>query len=466
MDKAQLVFVPTPGMGHLISAVELAKLLLSRDYRLSITVLILDIPLLNSKLHNYIESLQDSSFALSNRLRFVELPKDDSELSNFLSFFERQKPSVKEAVLKLTQAESNADSPRLVGFVLDMFCTPMMDLADEFGIPSYIFFASGAAFLGLMLYVQKIHDEENFNPIEFKDSDTELIVPSLVNPFPTRILPSPILNKERFGQLLVLARKFRQAKGIIVNTFLELESRAIESFKVPPLYHVGPILDVKSDGRNTHPEIMQWLDDQPAGSVVFLCFGSMGSFSEDQLKEIAYALENSGHRFLWSIRRPPPPDKLASPTDYEDPREVLPEGFLERTVAVGKVIGWAPQVAVLAHPAIGGFVSHCGWNSVLESLWFGVPIATWPMYAEQQFNAFEMVVELGLAVEIDMGYRKESGLIVNSDKIERAIRNLMENNDEKRKKVKEMREKSKMALIDGGSSFISLGDFIKAAMEG
>ncbi|KAG8646119.1 anthocyanidin 3-O-glucosyltransferase 2-like [Manihot esculenta] len=466
MDKAQLVFVPTPGMGHLISAVELAKLLLSRDYRLSITVLIIDIPLLNSKLHNYLESLQDSSFVLSNRLRFIELPKDDPELSNFHSFFERQKPSVKEVVLKLTQAESNADSPRLVGFVLDMFCTPMMDLADEFGIPSYIFFASGAAFLELMLYVQKIHDDENFNPIEFKDSHTELIVPSLVNPFPTRILPSPILNKERFGQLLVLARKFRQAKGIIVNTFLELESSAIESFKVPPLYHVGPILEVKSDGTNTHPEIMQWRDDQPAGSVVFLCFGSMGSFSKDQLKEIAYALENSGHRFLWSIRRPPPPDKIASPTDYEDPREVLPEGFLERTVAVGKVIGWAPQVAVLAHPAIGGFVSHCGWNSVLESLWFGVPIATWPMYAEQQFNAFEMVVELGLAVEIDMGYRKESGLIVNSDKIERAIRNLMENSDEKRKKVTEMREKSKTALIDGGSSFISLGDFIKDAMEG
>ncbi|KAF2319836.1 hypothetical protein GH714_019529 [Hevea brasiliensis] len=198
---------------------------------------------------------------------------------------------------------------------------------------------------------------------------------------------------------------------------------------------------------------MQWLDDQPVASVVFLCFGSMGSFGEDQLKEIACALEHSGHRFLWSVRRPPPPGKQAFPTDYEDPQEVLPEGFLERTAAVGKVIGWAPQVAILAHPAIGGFVSHCGWNSVLESIWFGVPIATWPIYAEQQFNAFEMVIELGLAVEIKMDYSKESGMIVNCDEIERGIRCLMENDSEKRKKVKEMSEKSRMALIEGGSSY-------------
>ncbi|KAF2293812.1 hypothetical protein GH714_004971 [Hevea brasiliensis] len=465
MEKAQLVFVPSPGIGHLVSAVEVAKLLLTRQHQLSITVLILNHSFFDSKIHNYVESQRASSSPISNRLGFIDLPKDETEIFNLSSFIERQKPHVKEAVLKIIQSESGVESAQLAGFVIDMFCTSMIDVANEFGVSSYIFYTSGAAFLGFMLYVQKIHDEEKFDPIEFKDSNTELLVPSLVNPFPSGVMPSALLSGEWLPPLLDSTRRFGEAKGIIVNTFLELESHAIESLKMSAVYPVGPILDVGSDGRNTHREIMQWLDDQPPSSVVFLCFGSHGSFDEDQVKEIAYALEHSGQRFLWSLRRPPPPGLQASPSDYEDPQQVLPEGFLDRTVGIGKVMGWAPQVAVLAHPAIGGFVSHCGWNSILESIWFGVPIATWPMYAEQQFNAFEMVMELGLAVEIKMDYRKHSGVIVNCDEIEGGINCLMKHDSKQRKKVKEMSEKSRMALMEGGSSCSWLESLIKDVMN-
>ncbi|KAL0444559.1 UNVERIFIED_CONTAM: UDP-glycosyltransferase 71E1 [Sesamum latifolium] len=97
---------------------------------------------------------------------------------------------------------------------------------------------------------------------------------------------------------------------------------------------------------------MGWLDRQPDSSVVFLCFGTHGCLEGDQVKEIAVALENSGHRFLWSLRKPPPKEKVAFPGEYENSEEVLPEGFLERTAEIGKVIGWAPQMAVLSHPAV------------------------------------------------------------------------------------------------------------------
>ncbi|OAY44944.1 anthocyanidin 3-O-glucosyltransferase 2-like [Manihot esculenta] len=462
MEKSQLVLVPWAGMGHIVPAVELSKILLTRDHRLSITVFILNPSFINSKpIDNYIESLQSSS----NRVRFIVLPRYETESFNFTSFFEIQKSHVKEAVLKITHSESAADSPppRLAGFIIDMFCSPMMDVANDFNVPSYSFYTTSAAFIGLMLYVQKIHDqdEEKFDPTELINSNTELPISSFKNSFPAKLMPSLILSKEWLPPFIENARRYGEAKGILVNTFSELESYAIESLKTPPVYPVGPILDVESAGSKGDDEILKWLDDQHPSSVVFLCFGSMGSFSEDQVKEIAYALEHSGHRFLWVLRRPPPPGQLASPTDYEDPRDILPEGFLDRTAGIGKVTGWAPQMAVLAHRAVGGFVSHCGWNSILESIWFGVPIATWPIYSEQHLNAFEMVIELGLAVDIKMDYNTQNGIIVNSNEIERGIRCLMEHDSDKRKKVKEMSEKSRKALMDGGSSYLWLDRFIK-----
>ncbi|KAI4308613.1 hypothetical protein L6164_031669 [Bauhinia variegata] len=151
--------------------------------------------------------------------------------------------------------------------------------------------------------------------------------------------------------------------------------------------------------------------------------------------------------------------------DYPDFKQVLPEGFFERTDKIGKVIGWAPQIQILAHQAIGGFVSHCGWNSTLESIYFGVPIATWPLYAEQQANAFELVTELGLGVEICMDYRVGSKDILSAEKIAKAINDLMEENSETRKKVKEMSDKSRRTLVEGGCSYSSLGRLIDDIMS-
>ncbi|KAL6976035.1 hydroquinone glucosyltransferase [Sarracenia purpurea var. burkii] len=254
----------------------------------------------------------------------------------------------------------------------------------------------------------------------------------------------------------------------MINTFEELEFHAVNTLsgddKIPPLYPVGPVLNLdggSNEARNHQSEeIMRWLDNQPLSSVVFLCFGSMGTFDEVQVKELATALESSSNPFLWALRRPPP-------KDYEDPNEILPEGFLERTAEIGKVIGWAPQVAVLFHPAVGGFVSHCGWNSTLESLWCGVPVATWPMYAEQQGNAFQMVKEFGLAVEITLDYRKnlmmEGNIIVTAAEIEGGIRRLMNEDTSTgiKKKVKEMSQKSRIAVVKGGSSYNSMRRFIE-----
>ncbi|KAI8558697.1 hypothetical protein RHMOL_Rhmol04G0116900 [Rhododendron molle] len=481
----ELVFIPAPGMGHLVSTVEMAKQLIGRDHRLSITVLIMKTPYDKLKVISTTQSLLLK--AAEDRLKFVHLAQDDgaavaelrSERPGYFmwEFVNMNKQHVRDHVTKMMN--STGSSP-LAGFVVDMFCTPMMDVVAEFGLPTYAFFTSSCAFLGFLLHLDSLTGDRNQDVTELKDSDAELEVPVFVNPVPAKLLPSIVLHKEGGSSFMLgVAKRLRETKGIMVNTFEELESYAVKRLEdndmVPPIYPVGPVLHLVKDENEEEEEviqIMRWLDDQPLSSVVFLCFGSMGSFDGEQVREIAQALEQSKQRFLWSVRQPPPKGKVEMPSEYQDLNQVLPEGFLERTTEIGKVIGWAPQVAVLSHKAVGGFVSHCGWNSTLESLWCGVPVATWPIYAEQQMNAFQLIRELGLAVDIKFDYRRDMRYdstkpkLVTADEIENGIKKLMENGDKSstegiKQKVKKMSEKSKIAIKEGGSSYNSIQHFIE-----
>ncbi|KAK4713870.1 hypothetical protein R3W88_019777 [Solanum pinnatisectum] len=468
--KAELVFIPSAGAGHLISAVEIAKLILNRDERLCISILIMKLPM-DFGIQSYLESLSSIP-----RLQFVDISVDEKTIAGFMSnketffmnFIQSHKPKVKDFLNNSIFSRSNS---RLAGFVLDMFCTPMIDVANEFCVPSYIFLTSSAAFLALCFHFESLKKEHHIDTSKYKHSNEELIIPGFKNPYPAKFLPTMATDQGVMHTMFFdLVTRFKEMKGIMVNTFADLEPLPLQCLSVPRIYPVGPVVNFKEGGhgRNSQSEtesIIKWLDDQPESSVVFLCFGSMGSFDIEQINEIAIALECSGHRFLWSLRRPPPKGQIGLPSNYEKVEEVLPEGFIERTNRVGKVIGWAPQVAVLSHRAVGGFVSHCGWNSVLESLYFGVPVATWPLFAEQQMNAFALVKELGVGVEIRIDYFKdfegkyEHVDIVSAKEIESGIRQLMANGDDNeiRKKAKEMQEKSNAAMKEGGSSYASLG---------
>ncbi|KAL4590550.1 hypothetical protein LXL04_003482 [Taraxacum kok-saghyz] len=467
MTNSELVFIPSPGAGHLPPTVEFAKLLLHRDQRLSVTIIVMKL--------SFVAKQYDTEIPTAiPRLRYIDIPCDESTMAlispnTFLSaFIDHNKPHVRNIIRSITES----DSVRLAAIVLDMFCAPMADIANEFQAPTYIYYTSGASVLGLQFDLQAKRDNENHDVTELKGTELQLSIPSFVNPVPAKVLLDVLLDKEGGSKMFLdLAKRFRESKGILINTFQELESHGIEyllssNADIPPVFPVGPILNQKNtpnDGKTE--EIMTWLNDQPDSSVVFLCFGSMGSFGEKQVKEIAVALERSGQRFLWSLRRPPPKGKIEYPKEYENYEEILPEGFLERTSSVGKVIGWAPQMAVLSHPSVGGFVSHCGWNSTLESIWCGVPLAAWPLYAEQQLNAFQLVVELGMAAEIRMDYRSSMRpgsveMMVTAEEIEGGIRKLM-SDGEMRKKVKEMKEKSRFAVAKGGSSHSAIGRFIE-----
>ncbi|KAG8474452.1 hypothetical protein CXB51_033794 [Gossypium anomalum] len=478
MDKYEVVFISTPLIGNLVPTVEFAHHLTRHDPRFSATILIITV---HERIivNLYTQSLATAASHSQSHVNFIHLPtvqpptpdQYQSSLGYTSLFIDKHKPHVKHAISTLASITSVA------ALFVDMFTTSMIDVAQDLGIPCYLFFASPASFLGFMLHLPALATQlaadfvdSHSGLIAPKDSAIELIIPTFSKPLPPSVLPSSVLKRNEDGYFWYLehARRYTETMGIVVNTFLELEPHAIASLSIsglPPVYPVGPILNHTGasqwhpDGAQLHDSIMEWLDQQPPSSVVFLCFGSMGSLKGPQLREIAIGLERSGYRFLWSVREPPK-GKLDLPGEYTNVEAVLPAGFLDRTAGLGLVCGWVQQVRVLSHQAIGGFVSHCGWNSILESVWHGVPIATWPVYAEQQMNAFELVKELGLGVEIRLDYREGSDLVV-AEELERGLRRLMDGEDEVKAKVREMKSKSRMVLMENGSSCKSLASLIQ-----
>ncbi|XP_057442279.1 UDP-glycosyltransferase 71K2-like [Lotus japonicus] len=454
--KTELIFIPSPGIGHLTSTLEFAQLLIKSDNNLSITVLTIKLPTIPFS-NSYIRSV----LASQPRIQLIDLlevepPPQKQPLGPpayyMWSYMESLKPHVKVTMQNILSTNPNP----VVGLVLDFFCVSMIDVGNELGIPSYLFFTTNVGFLSFMLSLQKRQIEDVFS-----HSDHELLILGFSNLVPSSVLPDAACNKDGgYFAYYKLAERFRETKGIIVNTFSELEQDAIDALSdghTPPIYVVGPLIDFKGPSNPNlnqaqHNSLLKWLDEQPPCSVVFLCFGSRGSFDSSQTREIALGLQRSGVRFLWALR---------SPTTTDNEEKTLPEGFLEWMEGSrrGMLCEWAPQVEVLAHKAIGGFVSHCGWNSILESLWFGVPILTWPIYAEQQLNAFRMVREWGLAVELRMDYRKGSALVI-AEEIEKGLKHLMDRDNIVHKKVQEVKEMARKAVLNGGSSFLSVRELV------
>ncbi|XP_039786974.1 UDP-glycosyltransferase 73C4-like [Panicum virgatum] len=268
----------------------------------------------------------------------------------------------------------------------------------------------------------------------------------------------------------------RTADGFVVNTFLDLEAQFVACYEAAlgkPVWVVGPLSlcnrDVESTasrGRTAaagcQQAITAWLDGQAPGSVVFVSFGSIARKLPRQLVEVGHGLEDSGRPFLWVVKE----TEAAAP----GVREWL-EALEARTAGRGLVVrGWAPQLAVLSHRAVGGFVTHCGWNSLLESIAHGVPVATWPHFADQYLNE-RLVVDM-LGVGVPVGVTTASVMVFDDDTVAlpregvvRAVSALMgggEEADERRRKAREYGEKARRAMEEGGSSYENLTRLVQS----
>ena len=469
MAYPTVVLIPLCVPGHLTSMLEAGKRLLATSRcAMSLTVLVTQMTMSANLMSDVADIIRREAADSAFDIRFVhlpavELPTAADGLEDFMMrFIQLHDTYVKEAV-------SGISSP-VAAVVIDYFCTTLLDVTRELALPVYVYLTSGASMLALMLRLPALDGEIAGDFEAMGEGAVDL--PGMP-PVPARLMPSPIMRKDpNYAWLVYHGNRFMEAAGIIVNTVAELEQSILAAIadglcvpgrRAPTVYPIGPVMAFKplagddDDEQLQLHECVRWLDAQPPASVVLLCFGSMGgSFPSPQVREIADALEHSGHRFLWVLRGPIPADSKY-PTDA-NVDELLPEGFLERTKGRGLVWPkWAPQKDILANPAVGGFVTHCGWNSILESLWHGVPMAPWPLYAEQHLNAFELVSVMGVAVAMQVDRKR--GNFVEAAELERVVRCLMGGSEEGRKagkKAAEAKALCRKAVADGGSSEASL----------
>ncbi|KAL5053058.1 hypothetical protein RYX36_033740, partial [Vicia faba] len=218
-------------------------------------------------------------------------------------------------------------------------------------------------------------------------------------------------------------------------------------------------------------ECLGWLNSKQVNSVLYICFGSICYFFDKQLYELACGIEASGHEFVWVV-----PEKNGKEDESEKEKEKwLPRGFEERNIEKNKgliIRGWAPQIMILSHQAVGAFITHCGWNSTVEAVGAGVPMITWPVHGEQFYNEKLITEVRGIGLEVGAtewclsGFREREKL-VSRESIEKAVRRLMDGGDEAegiRLLTREYGEKARRAVEEGGSShtnFLALIDDLK-----
>ena len=177
----------------------------------------------------------------------------------------------------------------------------------------------------------------------------------------------------------------------------------------------------------------------------------------EQIKELANGLEQSKHKFIWVLRDADKGDIFTG--DVE--RNQLPEGYEEKAKEVGMVVrDWTPQVEILGHPSTGGFMSHCGWNSCLESITMGVPVAAWPLHSEQPKNAFLLIDILKVGLVVNQWELRDE--LVTSSTIAEAVKRLMasKEGDEMRKRVEKLGVATRQSVEEGGVSRMELDSFV------
>ncbi|KAI3503262.1 hypothetical protein L1887_31701 [Cichorium endivia] len=322
------------------------------------------------------------------------------------------------------------------------------------GIRNAAFWPASATTLATMMSVQRLIDDGILSNDGIPLNDDMIQLSENMPPIkPTNLAwmhCEPVSTPEvSFQDAKIVAEGAMLAEMIICNSSIHLERATFNQF--PQLLPIGPLLASNRSAKQTghfwkeDSTCLDWLDQQEACSVIYIAFGSITMFDQTQLEELALGLELSNRPFMWVVR-----------TNMTDGTSIFPDGYLERVGSRGKIVSWAPQQKVLAHPSVACFLSHCGWNSTLEGVNNGLPFMCWPYFADQFLNQTYIceIWKTGLSFQKD-----EQGIITRGE-IKSKVEKLFTDKSFKDRAM-EMKEKVTSSVQPGGSSHQNLCNFIE-----
>nr|CAB3452455.1 unnamed protein product [Digitaria exilis] len=460
LRRRRVLLFPLPFQGHINPMMHLAGVLHARG--LAITVL-----------HTRFNAL---SAARHPEFRLVEVPdgvppevaRDGKILDVILAMnaaMEASPAAVRDALATAALAgadEDDGDAGAACLFI-DANLLAVHNIAAALGLPTMVLRTGSAACMNCFLAYPMLHDKGYLPP---QESQLYMPVPELP---PLRVKDLIFSKVSSSHELLrqVITRNtqtVRSCSGVVINTLEALEATELERLRgeldhLPVVLAAGPLhkLSSMTSGSSLLDQdqtCISWLDTQPSGSVLYVSFGSLAAMDPGEFVEVAWGLANSGHPFLWVVR-----PKLVRGCDGGSSTTaaaaaLLPEGFEDAVKGRGMVIRWAPQQEVLAHRAVGGFWTHGGWNSTLESVGEGVPMMCRPEAVDQMMNA--RYVEHVWGVGFEMKGEMERGRIVD------AIGRLMgEEGDDMRERAEVLRRRVAAECVgSSGSSQMAIDKLV------
>eukprot|EP00268_Persea_americana_P038446 TRINITY_DN38021_c0_g1_i2.p1 TRINITY_DN38021_c0_g1~~TRINITY_DN38021_c0_g1_i2.p1 ORF type:complete len:480 (-),score=51.13 TRINITY_DN38021_c0_g1_i2:173-1612(-) len=460
-----LIF-PFPAQGHINSMLPLAKLLSLAGFHVTF---------LNSD-HNQHRLLGNADLAawaarwhgfrsrsISDGLR----PDYPRVADNLMPLFDSLKANTKPILRDMLVSDRKLGSEYPVTCIIgDGIMSFVIDVAEEVGLPVLSFRTISACSLWCYFRIPKLVEAGELPFGDDADMDRAIKgVLGMESFLRRRDLPHFCRAKEVTdpGLQLVWSEtlKTTRSSALVLNTFEDLEPQILSHIRAhwPTTYTIGPLHALlqsratdsadSTDSSSLWKEdrtCMKWLNGQPHGSVLYISFGSYTVVTRPKLLEFWHGLVNSQARFLWAMR----PDLVDGGGDMGQ----VPEELVGATKERGFLVEWAPQEEVLAHPAVGGFLTHSGWNSTLESVFAGVPMICWPFFADQQINS-RFVSEVW-RVGLDM---KDT---CDRETVEKMVRELMlERREEFMKSAEKMAALAKKSIREGGSTHMNLEKLIQ-----